>query len=195
MLRAIPEGVHFSFLRGELKIERECLDSIPTMNLERFTGSNDQNAPWDELLDIGHKVFKDPVYHEEEILVTSTETKIIDLPLFQRLQFIRQLGPSYLLYRSANHTRFEHSLGTLHQAERIIRAVNKNSQNKIDPRNHFLIRILALTHDVAHVPFSHMLEDDGGLFQAPPPPHHLQPAQVLNTPLALAFPFRIGSLW
>ena len=138
------------------------------MDLRSFgqtRGGGDEKDPWSYLLDVGHKVFKDPVYGAEEILVTSVETKIIDLPIFQRLRYIAQLGPSYLLYPSANHKRFEHSLGTLHQSEKIVQAINRNSPIRIDSRNRFLIRLIALTHDVAHIPFSHMLEDDGGLFQ------------------------------
>src|SRR5215210_514924 len=56
------------------------------------------------------------------------ELDIVDTPAFQRLAGIKQLGTSYLVFRGAVHTRFEHSLGTLQQAQNIIDAVNKDGQ-------------------------------------------------------------------
>ena len=41
---------------------------------------------------------------------------LLDSPAVQRLRYVRQLGFSYLVYPGANHTRFEHSVGTMHLA-------------------------------------------------------------------------------
>ena len=51
----------------------------------------------------------DPIH--DFIRVYSTELKVIDSPIFQRLRRIRQLSGAHLTYPSAQHTRFEHSLG------------------------------------------------------------------------------------
>jgi uncharacterized protein len=96
------------------------------------------------------------------VLLWGPEMDVIRTAEFQRLSGIKQLGTSYLVFRGATHTRFEHSLGTLHQAQRLIEAVNRNPANpeKIDPEPQGLTRMFALLHDITHVPFGHTLEDE-----------------------------------
>src|SRR5712664_2217045 len=60
------------------------------------------------------------------VLVTDLERRIIDTPDFQRLRGIRQLGLAYFVYPTALHTRFDHSLGTLHMATRMVHAIREN---------------------------------------------------------------------
>lgn len=90
------------------------------------------------------------------------EIDIVSADEFQRLDGIRQLGTAHLVFRSANHTRFEHSLGTLHEAQGLIDAVNDNPRplRRIDETGERLIRATALLHDLTHVPYSHTLEDE-----------------------------------
>ena len=47
------------------------------------------------------------------------ETALIDTEVFQRLRYIHQLGISYMVYPGGTHTRFEHSLGTMHLGSKI----------------------------------------------------------------------------
>ncbi len=93
------------------------------------------------------------------------ELDIVDTAEFQRLAGIKQLGTSYFVFRGAVHTRFEHSLGTLQQAQNIIDAVRKDpfEGRDIDSRGQRLARLAALLHDLPHVPFGHTLEDEFGL--------------------------------
>jgi hypothetical protein len=115
-----------------------------------------------------HKVIRDSVHGD--IWLTKLEIDIIDTPIFQRLRRIKQLGPTELVFPSAKHTRFEHSIGTLFVAQQIIDAINKNYENgqqshyPISDRDALRIRILALIHDLAHLPFGHTIEDEGKLF-------------------------------
>ncbi|MGB9719851.1 MAG: HD domain-containing protein [Candidatus Anstonellales archaeon] len=77
------------------------------------------------------------------------EEKIIDTPQFQKLRHVRQLALAHLVYPGANHTRFEHSLGTMHIAGKIAERL------KLDVRK---ARLLGLLHDLGHVAFSHESE-------------------------------------
>ena len=82
---------------------------------------------------------------------------------------MRQLGSVNLVYPTALHTRFDHSLGTLAMADRMIRAIRNNTHNEgdekeIKPIQEALIRLYALLHDVPHVPFGHTIEDELGIF-------------------------------
>lgn len=99
------------------------------------------------------------------VLVTDLEREILDTPDFQRLRGIRQLGLAHLVYPSALHTRFDHSLGTLHMASRMAQAIRENAHN--DERARFItdaqlvtIRLYALLHDITHIPFGHSVEDE-----------------------------------
>ena len=113
------------------------------------------------------KVIRDSVHGD--IWLTETEKAIIDSTIFQRLRRIKQLGTTDLVYPSAKHTRFEHSIGTLHIAQLIIEAVNRNykaglSKSPISNEDSFITRIVALIHDLAHIAYGHTIEDEGNLF-------------------------------
>lgn len=111
------------------------------------------------------KIIRDPVH--KDIVVNNIEVEIIDTCDFQRLRHISQLGASYLVFPGLRHTRFEHSLGTLHMAQKMITAINSNkfTDRKItDDYEILLIRLHALLHDLAHIPFGHTLEDEGKLY-------------------------------
>src|SRR5258708_4771173 len=50
------------------------------------------------------------------------EQAIIDSPWIQRLRQIHQLQTAWLVYPTAEHTRFQHVLGAMHLAGRMIEA-------------------------------------------------------------------------
>ncbi len=96
-------------------------------------------------------------------LVNETEIRIlkeiIDLPEFQRLRGIKQLGLADMVFPTATHTRFSHSLGTAYLASKIIKKLNENpNNNKINSSDTFILILSALLHDVGHGPFSHTFE-------------------------------------
>lgn len=90
------------------------------------------------------------------------EIDVVNTREFQRLAFIRQLGTAHLVYRGANHTRYEHSLGTLHRAEQLMQATVRNPRAGVEiPEQAWrLARLAALLHDLPHVPYGHTLEDE-----------------------------------
>ena len=102
------------------------------------------------------KLIRDAVHGD--IHFGPLEIELIDTPEFQRLRGIKQLGTAYLVFPSALHTRFEHSLGTSWMAHRLIDVVRRtHALNDADAE---LIRIAALLHDITHIPFGHTLEDE-----------------------------------
>ena len=78
--------------------------------------------------------------------------ELIDTPAFQRLRHIKQLSTVRLVYPSANHTRFEHSLGVYHLARQAVEGLRLDS----DTAAH--VRAAAMLHDVGHGPYGHQTE-------------------------------------
>jgi len=58
------------------------------------------------------------------VVLYGPEIDVVRTRAFQRLGGIKQLGTSYVVFRGALHTRFEHSIGALRQAERMIEYVS-----------------------------------------------------------------------
>src|SRR5215467_14303402 len=98
----------------------------------------------------------DPIH--KHIRFTESEHDILDSPIFQRLRRIRQLAGAHLIYPSAQHSRFEHSLGTMHIAgyagETLLSKGYLKSEEEIQE-----LRLAALLHDIGHGPFSHLFEE------------------------------------
>jgi hypothetical protein len=99
---------------------------------------------------VNPKIIKDPVHGYVE--VNEEILPLLDSPAVQRLRYIRQLGFSYLVYPGANHTRFEHSVGTMHLASVACRQFGLSTEDRQ------LVLVAALLHDVGHGPFSHASE-------------------------------------
>ena len=91
------------------------------------------------------------------ISITEHEMQLIDTPIFQRLREIKQLGPTYLVFPGATHTRFSHSIGTMFMMD--LFAKNTLRDVQVDDDTLQKLRIAALLHDVGHYPFSHTLEE------------------------------------
>jgi uncharacterized protein len=111
------------------------------------------------------KVFRDSIHGDIEL--AEHEMRVVHTPGFQRLHGCRQLGLTYLVYPAAKHSRFEHSLGVMHLATKIAQDLrylhNKKRVFGEGKRGNYLkdvLRLSALLHDIAHVPFGHTLEDE-----------------------------------
>ena len=104
-----------------------------------------------------------------DVQLTAAEAAVVDARDFQRLRGVRQLGTVNLVYPTALHTRFDHSLGTLSKADEMVRALAKNGVGvdgpQISSEQRRLARMYALLHDIAHVPFGHTFEDEYQLLQ------------------------------
>jgi uncharacterized protein len=98
----------------------------------------------------------DPVH--KYIRFSQVEKQLIDSPTFQRLRRIRQLAGAHLVYPSAQHSRFEHSLGAMHIAglagETLLGKGYITHAEVVQD-----LRLAALLHDIGHGPFSHLFEE------------------------------------
>lgn len=122
----------------------------------------------------------DPLHGD--IKLSEIEKWIIAQPIFSRLRKVKQNTFLYYVFPSANHTRFEHSIGVMHIAGKIFDACKENYAtgqkkkekysisgltsffdiNKLEERESVFyqeLRIAALLHDIGHGPLSHLFDD------------------------------------
>ncbi len=128
-------------------------------------------------------LIRDPIYGFIEL--PEEIRGIVDAPEVQRLRWISQLPLEQMVYPSAQHSRFEHSLGVMYLSmiaahtllqdnlskTRILNALKKSEEHfdmyknskeykKIWKRLFVLSSgIVGLLHDVGHAPFSHTFEE------------------------------------
>ncbi|MBL8857334.1 MAG: HD domain-containing protein [Planctomycetes bacterium] len=125
-----------------------------------------------------YSVIRDPVHGD--VYLTHEELRILDTREMQRLRGVKQLGTAYLVFPGAVHTRFDHSIGCLHMAQRMIEAVNLSFELDsgacvgMGEEEARVVRIAALVHDATHVPFGHSIEDQDGIFGRHDLPHRFQ---------------------
>ncbi|MBR4941142.1 MAG: HD domain-containing protein [Clostridia bacterium] len=134
------------------------------------------------------------------------ELRIIDSPLLQRLRRINQLGLAEMTYPSAQHSRFEHTLGVAAVLSKMISSINQDEnlsarekKRLIPDRNIYKLRMAALLHDVGHCFFSHVSETVYGSmpeFEAlrreysiysSAQPHEILGCTIINTPAFVRF--------
>lgn len=120
--------------------------------------------------------------------MTKEEHDLMNSRVFQRLRGIKQNGLLHMIFPSATHTRFEHSLGVMYVADGILQALYFNSEAERhkellkdalpDPRSaerglavdfarlepqvlediFRVTRLAALVHDMGHGPLSHTFD-------------------------------------
>ncbi|MBQ0030828.1 MAG: HD domain-containing protein [Paludibacteraceae bacterium] len=82
---------------------------------------------------------------------------IIQHPYVQRLNRIKQLGMSFMVYPGAQHSRFLHSIGAMHLMQEALNQL-RNKGHEITDAEYEGALACILLHDVGHAPFSHVLE-------------------------------------
>jgi len=109
---------------------------------------------------LAERIYRDSVHNIIRVNTDTAEGRLvialIDTPEFQRLRRIRQLGLAYFAYQSAEHSRFTHSLGAFHLAQRVIAKLRLG--HDIPDETQTAVRVAALLHDIGHGPFSHVIE-------------------------------------
>lgn len=95
----------------------------------------------------------------------TTEKDLLDSLWVQRLKQIHQLQSAWWVYPSAEHTRFQHSVGVMHLGEMFAKSLYPSLKDVIGsqcPSQNYvesLLRITGLLHDVGHGPFSHFFDE------------------------------------
>ncbi len=100
------------------------------------------------------------------VYLNDRELKLIDSPFLQRLRHISQLGFASFVFPGAVHTRFSHSIGSIHLAGLVFDQLGRNPYSPLpeyysdESLDYFrqILRLSALLHDIGHPPFSHAAE-------------------------------------
>ena len=92
-----------------------------------------------------------------------SEQQIIDHPWLQRLRQIHQLQTAWWVFPTAEHTRFQHVMGVMYLASRVVEHLYPSLQDVcpgVPSRAYVesLMRMAALLHDVGHGPFGHFFD-------------------------------------
>lgn len=83
---------------------------------------------------------------------TAAEKKIMETQLFKRLQSIKQLSVVNWVFPGSEHTRFIHSLGVMHIADKMAISLGLTTKERK------ILRLAGLLHDIGHYPLSHVCE-------------------------------------
>ena len=103
------------------------------------------------------KIINDPVFGFINI-PKGLLYDVVRHPLLQRLNRIKQLGLSSVVYPGAQHTRFQHSLGAFYLMSEAIQQLATKGNFIFDSEAE-AVEAAILMHDIGHGPFSHVLEN------------------------------------
>jgi HD superfamily phosphohydrolase len=103
------------------------------------------------------KIINDPVYGFVSI-PSELIYDLIEHRYFQRLRRIRQLGLSNMVYPGAQHTRFQHVIGSMSLTVQAV-DILRSKGIAITAEECDAVCAAVLLHDMGHGPFSHTLEE------------------------------------
>lgn len=119
----------------------------------------------------GTALIADPIHRYIQFTVPLTKAEItekalIDSAWVQRLRYIYQLQSARWVFPSAEHSRFQHSLGAMHLAgafgKHLYPSLRKVLGDECPSANYIeeYMRVTGLLHDIGHGPFGHFFDDN-----------------------------------
>jgi HD superfamily phosphohydrolase len=132
-----------------------------------------------------------------ESVESVAEEDLLDTPWVQRLRRISQLQSARWVFPTAEHSRFTHGLGVMHEAGLWARALYPSLRETLEaerdadgsasdepvPSEALVVetlRVAGLLHDVGHGPFAHFFDDHVLSRFAAPPHASRDPAKRLS---------------
>ncbi len=103
-------------------------------------------------------IIRDALYGDIEIY-EEVVIELLSTYEFQRLRKIKQLGLTYFLFPTAEHTRYSHSVGVYHLSTKIVDVFEEKQGIKVDKNERLAFTIACLLHDIGHGAFSHTSEE------------------------------------
>ena len=143
----------------ELDNLRKELNEFVDLILSDYLTQTERYCEHHSLSPNNTKNFYDSVWGTIEI--NEGEIYILNSPVLQRLRDIKQLGLADLLYSSANHSRFSHTLGVLQTASLMWKQIERELNKKgvtADKDIEQIVRLAAIFHDCGHMFCSHASE-------------------------------------
>lgn len=121
----------------------------------------------------GKSLVADPLYGYIVITVPRrsrvdevTEKNIVDTLWVQRMRRIHQLQTAWWVFPAGEHTRFQHSLGAMHNASLFAKHLYPSlkqacgSECPSEPYVEEVLRVAGLLHDSGHGPFCHFCDEN-----------------------------------
>ncbi|MCL2213635.1 MAG: HD domain-containing protein [Treponema sp.] len=94
------------------------------------------------------------------IYMTEEQAMLTESVPFMRLNRILQLGPVYLVYPGATHTRASHSIGVYHLGRRLLQNLaQRGASSWLTHEGVKSFLAACLLHDLGHFPYTHSLKE------------------------------------
>src|SRR5947208_9943576 len=140
------------------------------MGRHAFTAVNLISDPIHGYIELSKRLSRDEARLAGLPLEEAAEEDLLDAAWLQRLRRISQLQSARWVFPTAEHSRFTHGLGVMHEAGQWARSLYPSLRTALPaaapgeplPSEGLVVetlRVAGLLHDVGHGPFAHFFDD------------------------------------